>query len=83
MFPSGPKRPKGMGFSGFSVQTKKAKDNVLPQYGSKVMGSSSSKSLFKAQEKEESEMYNPFEPTMEPAESHRKQEKKLKKKRKS
>ena len=74
-----------MGFSGFSVHVKKPKENVLAQPGNKVTGlsSSSSKGLFKSQEKQESEMYNPFEPTMEPVESHSRQDRKIKKKRKS
>ena len=72
MFPSGPPRPKGMGFSGFAVQAKKPKEHVLqPAATTKLKLSglvSRSKELFKPDEPKESEMYNPFEPTTEPLE---------------
>ena len=84
MFPSRPQRPKGMGFGGFSVQAKKPKANALTQPGNKFVGSTtSSKDLFKPEDKGESELYNPFEPTIEQVELPSKQEKKTKKKRKS
>eukprot|EP00795_Rhopilema_esculentum_P014288 gene14288-5323_t len=84
MFPSGPQKPKGLGFSGFAMQTKKPKEKVLPQLGNKLVASSQSRSdLFKPEQSKESEMYNPFEPTTEPIQAHKKQDKKPKKKRKS
>lgn len=72
-----------MGFSGFSVQVKKPKDNVLAKHGGKLTGLSTSKDLFKSQEKTESEMYNPFEPTSEPVEAQSKPQKKTRRKKKS
>lgn len=88
MFPSGPPRPKGMGFSGFAVQAKKPKENVLSKPATTKLSGivSQSKELFKPDEPKESEMYNPFEPTTEPLEEPRpKADKgqKSKKKRKS
>lgn len=81
MFPSGSQKPKGLGFAGFAVQARKPKENVLSQH--KVLSSSSSNGLFKPDDKKESELYNPFEPTTEPVEISRNKDKKIKKKRKS
>eukprot|EP00794_Sanderia_malayensis_P003420 gene3420-3911_t len=89
-------KPKGMGFSGFSVVTKKPKENALtkpPSSGHRPgpgghhhqYDSTNPRELYKPIEPQESEMYNPFEPTLEPAEIQAKPKcpVKPKKKRKS
>lgn len=83
MLPSGSQKQKGLGFSGFSVQTKKPKDNALTQPVNKLLNTSSGRGLYRPEDKKESEMYNPFEPTSEPVELPRSKDQKLKKKRKS
>ncbi len=80
-------KQKGMGFSGFSMSKKpKESASVLGKPGNKVGQHESTKALYKPTEKQESEMYNPFEPTLEPSEIKEAKPKappKPKKKRKS
>lgn len=69
------------------MQPKKPKDNIVVKPVSKLGHASDSKghNLFKPEGKQETEMYNPFEPTVEPVveTNPRGLKKKLKKKRKS